>query len=169
MKKRMFSLSVLFALILVLAFPLSPAAAGVAARTPFNGTEGAFVCDREPWASLCTQPEVITLPNGQTILRNYFLAIEFYATDPRFTGVNLVNFTFSPQPDGSTLGVGTFHFYPTGIDGTWDGVVKLINPPEGGVHSWFEARGAGALAGLLLRGENVNGIITGEIIAPPGR
>ncbi len=164
MLKKLPSIMILLALALSLAIPAGSASANDDSRTTFTGTEGVNHCYDDPPDSRCTPGTLVTLPNGQVMLTNSLNIIDFQTSDPRFTGQIEVNFTFYPSSPHSTHVTGAFRFYPSTIDGYWEGVVAGDLPSAGGVHSKFSAIGYGALKGLMLKGTNTNGLIEGEII-----
>ncbi len=165
MLKKLSLIMILLVLAMGLAIPAGSVSADGATRTTFTGTEGTNHCYDTPPDPRCTPGTPVTLPNGRVMLTNAINIIDFQTSDPRFTGQIVVSFTFYPSTPQSTHGTGTYRFYPSMIDGYWEGVVALDLPSTGGVHSRFSATGYGELKGLMLKGTNTNGQIQGEIIS----
>jgi hypothetical protein len=162
MKKKRLFLWILLALVIVPVVLTGIVAAIGVTRSPFKGTEGASRCYDSTTGTRCTPGKPVTLPNGQSIVRDAMHIIDFQTDDPRFTGHIEVSFTTYPStPNGTTI-TGPFRFYPSTVKGYWDGAVAATLS-GGSVHSQFYAIGRGALAGHVLSGTNTNGLIQGEI------
>jgi hypothetical protein len=165
MNKNLFSLLILLIFAIGLALPTGPVAASGITRTTFTGTEGTNHCYDTPPDPRCTPGTPITLPNGQTMLRNSINVIDFQTSDPRFTGQIVISFTFYPSTPQGMAVTGTYRFYPTTINGYWEGVLAAFLPSAGGIHSEFYATGHGALNGQMLKGTHTNDLVQGEIIS----
>jgi hypothetical protein len=167
MKTLKISLIVPTLLAILMAITVDHVTAAGAVKTPFSGSELGFVCDDPYWGKYCQPGEVKVLPNGKAIVRGAVYVIAFATSDPRFTGMNVVSFDFQPGSGQVTPINGRMTFFPTGIDGYWEGIVALTLTPEGW-HSQYEAKGYGALAGMVVHGVNWSGSISGVIIEAPG-
>ncbi|MGE5221768.1 MAG: hypothetical protein ACM3PY_04980 [Omnitrophica WOR_2 bacterium] len=166
MAKKLLLLSILLGFAFALTIPAAPATAASAVKTPYTGVELGVVCADPYWSSYCQPGELTVLPNGKAIMRNVGLVIAFDTSDPRFTGMAVVSFDFQPGSAQVTPINGRITFYPTGIDGYWEGTVSITITPDGW-HSQYEAKGYGALDGMIIYGVNRSGSISGVIIEKP--
>jgi hypothetical protein len=168
MAKKLFLLIILLVFAVGVAAPTGPAAADGSRHVFFTATS-ANLCPGDP---LCNPGEVIPLPNGTFMVKNFVTVIQYTATDPRWT-VKCVctSDQFPPNAGNVFPALGRFVCTPTDpayAGGWWEGRTTNIFHPDKWIGEW-SAQGYGTLDGLLaIERNSLNNPGEIEIIELPG-
>lgn len=167
MKKLLLSLLLCATLLAMLT---GPVAAIGAVHIPYTGNENMAYCSdptiTDARCGLMSPGATKLLPNGKGITQNTVLVIEFASSNPLINGVTIATFMVKPGSDTVTPVDGTWHLEPFAYDGYWEGQVNISMTPTG-YRSVFSGKGYGALAGMIIKGTNESGFLSGEIIDLP--
>ena len=165
MKKKLFPILVLLAVVFGLAIAPSQVMAG-SLHTPVAAWEIPQCPPSGPGHPDCTLGEW-TFPDGNMHVRNM---VQIYAaigiSDDRLTGTNTLVVNANWDENGYGPGWGTFHNDVENYDGYWEGTFAARMTSEGYV-SRIVGQGYGEFDGMMILATEVNGYFEGVILELP--